>query len=52
MLEVLTSQHIGYALWGFRGAFGILDSGREDVGYEEWRGHPLDRVLLDLLSEF
>src|SRR6478736_5395995 len=29
---------------------GILDSRREDVEYEEWHGHKLDRKLLDLLK--
>jgi endoglucanase len=33
----------GWALWCFRGSFGILDSGRSDVAYENWRGHKLDR---------
>ena len=35
-----------------RGAFGILDSKREDVEYEDWHGHKLDRKLLALLQEF
>ncbi len=40
----------GYALWNFRGAFGILDSGREDVDYEDFHGHKLDRKMLRLLQ--
>ncbi len=52
VLEILTGYNIGYALWNFRGAFGILDSGRDDVAYEDWHGHKLDRPLLDLLQEF
>jgi endoglucanase len=39
----------GWALWNFRGAFGILDSERADVAYEDFQGHKLDRELLDLL---
>jgi endoglucanase len=39
----------GWAMWNFRGSFGILDSGREDVEYEDFRGHKLDRKLLELL---
>jgi hypothetical protein len=31
---------------------GILDSGRTDVKYEDWRGHKLDRAMLELLQEF
>jgi endoglucanase len=41
----------GWALWNFRGSFGILDSGRADVKYEDWRGHKLDRAMLELLRE-
>jgi endoglucanase len=40
----------GWAIWNFYGGFGILDSGRADVTYEDWRGHKLDRRLLDLLQ--
>ncbi len=40
----------GWALWNFRGGFGVLDSGREDVEYESWRGHKLDRAMLKLLQ--
>lgn len=40
----------GWALWNFRGAFGVLDSGRPDVQYENWNGHQLDREMLELLQ--
>jgi endoglucanase len=50
VLDILTQSGIGYALWNFRGDFGILDSGMTDVAYEDWRGHKLDRKLLDLLK--
>jgi endoglucanase len=52
VLEILTGYGIGYALWNFRGSFGILDSEREDVEYEAWHGRQLDRKLLALLQEF
>jgi aryl-phospho-beta-D-glucosidase BglC (GH1 family) len=42
----------GWALWNFRGTFGILDSGRADVQYEEWHGHKLDRAMLTLLQKY
>jgi aryl-phospho-beta-D-glucosidase BglC (GH1 family) len=42
----------GWALWNFRGSFGILDSGRSDVDYEEFHGHQLDRKMLDLLQRY
>jgi endoglucanase len=50
VLDILTSNKIGYALWNFRGDFGILDSRREDVVYQDWRGHKLDAKLLALLK--
>lgn len=52
VLDILTSFNIGYALWNFRGAFGIVDSGRADVAYEDWRGHKLDRALLSVLQKY
>ncbi len=42
----------GWALWNFRGSFGILDSGRANVQYENWEGHKLDRQLLALLQKY
>ncbi len=50
VLSILSSHGIGFALWEFRGSFGLLDSGREDVDYEDWYGHKLDRKLLTLLT--
>ena len=35
-----------------KGHFGILDSGRKEVEYEDFGGRKLDRKLLDLLQEF
>ncbi len=51
VVDILTSNDIGFALWNFRGDFGILDSGRGDVRYEDWYGHRLDRKLLDLMRK-
>ena len=52
VLDILTSHGIGYALWNFRGDFGILDSGRADVDYQDWHGHKLDGKLLSLLNKY
>ena len=52
VLDILRKLNIGIALWNFRGAFGILDSERQDVAYEAWHGHKLDREMLSLLQEF
>lgn len=51
-LDILTSHGIGWGLWNFRGTFGLLDSGRTDVVYEDWHGHKLDRKLLSLLQKY
>ncbi len=40
----------GWALWNFRGSFGVLDSERADVKYEDFHGHKLDRAMLELLQ--
>ena len=42
----------GWALWNLRGSFGVMDSGRTDVAYEDFRGHKLDRAMLRLLREY
>ena len=49
VLDILSQNGIGFSLWEFSGSFGVLDSGREDVDYEDWYGHKLDRKLLDML---
>ncbi|HVT72001.1 MAG TPA: cellulase family glycosylhydrolase [Lacunisphaera sp.] len=52
VLDILTSHGIGYALWQFSGDFGVLNSGRTDVAYEDWHGQKLDRRLLELLQKY
>lgn len=51
-LELWQEARFGWALWNFRGPFGILDSGRKDVIYEDWNGHQLDREMLTLLQRY
>lgn len=51
VMDILKGHGIGYALWNFRGTFGILDSGRTDIELEDWHGHTLDRRLLTLLQK-
>jgi endoglucanase len=50
LLEVMQQRAIGWAMWNFRGPFGILESGREDVTYDDHHGVPLDRAMLELLQ--
>lgn len=51
-LDILTRHGIGWGLWNFRGTFGLIDSRRKDVAYEDWHGHKLDRKLLKLLQKY
>lgn len=50
VLEILQGHGIGWALWNFRGSFGVLDTGRADAPPCDWHGHQLDRALLGLLQ--
>lgn len=52
VLEWLKAHDVGFALWNFRGSFGVLDSGRGDVAYEDLDGLKLDRGLLELLRKY
>lgn len=51
-LELWKAQDWGWALWNFRGSFGILDSRRDDVDYASVAGLNLDRRMLDLLQAY
>lgn len=52
VLDVLNENGIGFGIWEFSGAFGILNSGRTDVAYEDWYGQKLDRKYLNLLRKY
>jgi len=51
-LELWQEAGWGWALWNFRGNFGVLDSGRTDVAYDDFNGHKLDRAMLELVKAF
>ena len=51
MLDILTASGIGFAIWNFIGDFGVLNSGRADVAYEDWYGYKLDKQFLDLMRK-
>lgn len=42
----------GWSLWNLYGSFGVLDSGRRDVKYENYKGHKLDRRMMELLMQY
>jgi aryl-phospho-beta-D-glucosidase BglC (GH1 family) len=50
-LDAINELGSGWALWNFRGPFGILDTARSGTNYQDWHGHQLDRPLLDLLRK-
>lgn len=50
MMELWKEAGWGWALWNLHGNFGVFDSGRPDVRYEEFRGRKLDRAMLNVLQ--
>ncbi|KAA0993675.1 glycoside hydrolase family 5 protein [Dyadobacter aurulentus] len=52
VLDILSSAGIGFSLWEFSGDFGVLNSRRDDVAYEDFQGQKLDRKLLNLLMKY
>jgi len=52
VLDILSSNNIGFCMWNFIGDFGVIDSGRSDVAYEDWYGHKLDKKLLNLIMKY
>lgn len=51
-LKLWNAKNLGWALWNLRGHNGVLDSGRTDVDYEDYKGHKLDRKMLELLQKY
>jgi endoglucanase len=49
-LDVIGELKSGWALWNFRGPFGVVDTERAGTKFEDWHGHKLDRPLLTLLQ--
>lgn len=52
VLSILKESNIGFAIWEFSGDFGIMNSRRTDVAYEDWHGNQLDRKYLELLRRY
>jgi len=51
LLGIYREYKWGYALWQFKGNFGIADHGRPDTKYELIDGFNVDRALFELLKE-
>ena len=52
MAEIVIVAAARTAVGNFSGSFGILDSGRTDVAYEQFYGHSLDCRYLELLQRY
>ena len=50
MLDNWRKAGWGWSVWNLRGAFGVLDSGRKDVAYEDLKGKKLDKAMLEILK--
>jgi endoglucanase len=48
-LTLWKSNNWGWSLWNLYGSFGVMDSDRTDVTYESYKGHHLDKAMLELL---
>ncbi len=42
----------GFSMWNLRGSFGVMNSKRQDVQYEDFKGNKLDRKMLELLRRY
>jgi len=51
-LSLWKEANWGHSMWNLKGSFGILNSGRTDVKYEEYKGNKLDRKMLVLLKKY
>jgi len=49
LLGIFGEQNWGWSLWNLSGSFGVLNSLRKDVQYENYKGFKLDRQLLEIL---
>ena len=49
VLDILSKNNIGFAVWEFSGDFGVLNSGRTDVDYEDLHVQKLYRKFLEVL---
>lgn len=50
VFSVFKEQGWGWSLWNLQGDFGVLNSRRKDVKYENFKGMLLDRKMLELLK--
>ena len=51
LFGILRRNRWGYAMWSFRGAFGVVEHGRPGATYEDFHGLKVDRDLLELFLD-
>ncbi len=51
-LKMCEKHGWGWAMWNLDGKFGIVDTLRTDCTFEDFHGHKLDRMALDLLVKY
>jgi len=49
-VDVFRRSGVGWALWNLRGPWGVLNSQRRDVRYEQMGSHLLDKKMLEVLQ--
>jgi len=49
-LELYEEAGFGWALWEFRGPFGIMDNERPGWEYVDFHGHKIDKKITELLQ--
>jgi hypothetical protein len=50
LVKVFRDYDIGYVMWNMTGSMGIINSGRTDCVYEQYRGEQLDRAMTTILQ--
>jgi aryl-phospho-beta-D-glucosidase BglC (GH1 family) len=50
VVSILNKNNVGYAMWNMIGTMGIINSGRADCTYEQYRGKQLDREMTTILQ--
>ena len=50
VMDILNGFNIGFAMWNLRGPFGIIDSQRKGCKYTDYKGHLLDKRMLEIMK--
>ena len=50
VVSVFNKDKIGFAMWNLIGTMGIINSGRTDMTYDQYRGKQLDRELTGIMQ--